>query len=56
MEDTANSVGIEGEPVLVRPTQERKTLLDLLFSDVSRWLPDRNKLLEDHVGFYYLWK
>lgn len=56
VEDTAKSVGIEGEPVLVRPTQERKTLLDLLFSDVSRWLPDRNKLLEDHVGFYYLWK
>jgi protease-4 len=56
VEDTAKSVGITGEPVLVRPTQERKTLLDLLFSDVSRWLPDRNKLLEDHVGFYYLWK
>jgi protease-4 len=56
VEDTAKSVGIEGEPVLVRPTQERKTLLDLLFSDVSRWLPDRAKLLESHVGFYYLWK
>ncbi len=56
VEDTAKSVGIEGEPVLVRPTQERRTLLDLLFSDVSRWLPDRNKLLESHVGFYYLWK
>jgi protease-4 len=56
VEDTAKSVGIEGEPVLVRPMQERKTLLDLLFSDVSRWLPDRSKLLENHVGFYYLWK
>lgn len=56
VEDTAKSVGIKGEPVLVRPIEERKTLLDLLFSDVSRWLPDRNKLLESHVGFYYLWK
>ncbi|MGH9554372.1 MAG: signal peptide peptidase SppA [Terriglobales bacterium] len=56
VEDTAKSVGIEGEPVLVRPSQERKTLLDLLFSDASRWLPDRSKLLESHVGFYYLWK
>ncbi|MCI0353784.1 MAG: signal peptide peptidase SppA [Acidobacteria bacterium] len=56
VEDTAKAVGIEGEPVLVRPAQERKTLLDLLFSDASRWLPDRGKLLESHVGFYYLWK
>ncbi len=56
VEDTAKAVGIEGEPVLVRPTPERKTLLDLLFSDASRWLPDRGKLLESHVGFYYLWK
>ncbi len=56
VEDTAKSVGIEGEPVLVRPTEERKTLLDLLFSDASQWLPDRSKLLESHVGFYYLWK
>lgn len=56
VEDTAKSVGIEGEPVLVRPTEERKTLLDLLFSDASQWLPDRGRLLESHVGFYYLWK
>jgi protease-4 len=56
VEDTAKSVGIEGEPVLVRPAEERKTLLDLLFSDVSRWLPDKSRLLETHVGFYYLWK
>ncbi len=56
VEDTAKSVGIEGEPVLVRPSEERKTLLDLLFSDASQWLPNRSRLLETHVGFYYLWK
>src|SRR6476660_7187742 len=34
--DTAKSVGIKGEPSLVRPEKDRKTLLDLLFGDVSQ--------------------
>ncbi|PYX90858.1 MAG: signal peptide peptidase SppA [Acidobacteria bacterium] len=54
--DTAKSVGIKGEPTLVRPEKERKTMLDLLFGDVSQWVPTREKLMEQHVGFYYLWK
>ena len=54
--DTAKSVGITGEPTLVRPERDRKTLLDLLFGDVSQWLPTREKLLEHHVGFYYVWQ
>ncbi|HEX8816347.1 MAG TPA: signal peptide peptidase SppA [Terriglobales bacterium] len=54
--DTAKSVGIKGEPTLVRPEKDRKTLLDLMFGDLSQWLPTREKLLEDHLGFYYLWK
>lgn len=53
---TAKAVGIKGEPVLVHPEKERRTLLDLLFGDVSEYLPDRAKLLDTHVGFYYLWK
>ena len=53
---TAKSVGISGEPVLVHPERERKTLFDLMFGDVSRYLPTPDKLLEQHVGFYYLWK
>src|SRR5229473_2337525 len=56
VDDTAKAVGIKGEPVLVHPERERKTVLDLLFGDVSEWLPSREKLLEHHVGFYYLWK
>ena len=56
VKDTAKSVGIKGEPVLVRPERERKTVLDLLFGDVSEWLPTREKLLDQQVGFYYLWK
>lgn len=56
VEDTAKSVGIKGEPTLVHPERNRQSLLDLLFGDVSQWLPTREKLLDQHVGFYYLWK
>lgn len=56
VDDTAKSVGISGKPTLVRPEKDRKTLLDLLFGDVSEWLPTREKLLEQHTGFYYLWR
>jgi protease IV len=54
--DTAKSVSISGEPVLVHPERDRKSLLDLLFGDASPWLPTKEKLLDQHVGFYYLWK
>ena len=53
---TAKSVGIKGEPTLVRAEKEKKTVLDLLFGDVSDYLPDRTKLMQTQVGFYYLWK
>src|SRR5437773_7335645 len=56
VDDTAKAVGISGKPVLVHPEKDRKTLLDLLLGDVSEWLPKREKLLEQQVGFYYLWK
>ncbi len=56
VDDTAKAVNIKGEPVLVHSEKERKTVLDLLFGDVSEWLPSREKLLDQHVGFYYLWK
>src|ERR1700692_103653 len=56
VDDTAKSVGITGKPVLVHPDKDRKTLLDLLFGDVSQWLPSREKLLDQRTEFYYLWK
>ena len=56
VQDTARSVNISGEPVLVHPERERKSLLDLLFGDVSPWLPTKEKLLDQQMGFYYLWK
>ncbi|MGB7601015.1 MAG: signal peptide peptidase SppA [Candidatus Sulfotelmatobacter sp.] len=56
VKDTAKSVGISGEPTLVHPEKDRKTLLDLMLGDVSQYLPDATKMMEQHVGFYYLWK
>jgi protease IV len=56
VKDTAKSVGISGEPTLVHPEKDRRTMLDLLLGDVSKYLPDREKMLEQQVGFYYLWK
>ena len=54
--ETAKAVGISGEPTLVHPERNRKTLMDLLLGDVSQFLPGREKMLEQQVGFYYLWK
>jgi protease-4 len=57
VKDTARAVNISGEPSLVWPPKERRPgLMDFLFGDVSEYLPTREKLLEQQVGFYYLWK
>jgi protease IV len=56
VKETAKSVNISGEPTLVHPEKDRKTLLDLMTGDVSQYLPDVTKMMEQHVGFYYLWK
>jgi len=56
VKDTARAVNISGEPNLVWPPKEKRSGLDLLFGDVSDYLPTREKLLEQEVGFYYLWK
>src|SRR5450432_1508891 len=56
VEDTAKAVNISGEPVLVHPEKDRQSLLDLLFGDVSPYLPTKEKLLDQQTGFYYLWK
>ena len=56
VKDTAQAVGIKGEPALVRPVKERRTVLDLILGDVSDYLPDRARLLEKNPGFYFLWK
>src|ERR1700676_2265883 len=56
VKETAKSVNISGEPTLVPPEKDRRTMLDLLTGDISQWIPGREKMLEEQVGFYYLWK
>lgn len=55
--DTARSVGIEGEPTVVRPTKEKHGLLAMLSSDDADSLfPNPSKVLDKAPGFYFLWK
>ncbi|HEV2113390.1 MAG TPA: signal peptide peptidase SppA [Terriglobales bacterium] len=56
VDETAKSVGIKGEPVLVHPEKKKRTLLDVIFGDISDIIPSQAKLLDTHRGFYYLWK
>src|SRR6202451_4437153 len=54
--DTAKSVGIRGEPTLARPEKDSKTIHDLRQGYVAQYIPTRKKMMEQQVGFYYLWK
>ena len=56
VKETAKAVRISGEPTLVHAERQRKSLLDLVFGDVTPWLPTKEKLLDQQMGFYYLWK
>jgi protease IV len=54
--DTAKSVGISGEPTLVRPERDRRSLLDLMLGDLAKYIPEQENALGRQIGFYYLWK
>ena len=56
--DTAKSVGIQGEPTIVRPSKPKIGLLGLLTgeTDTDSLFPNPGKLLEDAPGFYFMWK
>jgi protease-4 len=56
VDDTARAVGIKGEPTLVHPEKDKRTLADILFGDLSEFIPDRAKMMQDHMGFYFLWR
>jgi len=56
VDEAVKLAGIKGEPVLVHPEKEKRTMLDLLFGDVSDLIPTQEKLMKTHAGFYYLWK
>ncbi len=54
--DTARSVGISGEPNIVRPASPKKGLLALLNSDTEDLFPNPSHLLNQAPGFYFMWK
>jgi len=54
--DTARSVGINGEPNIVRPSKEKHGLAALLSDGADDLFPNPSKLLERAPGFYFIWK
>jgi len=54
--DTAKSVGIRGEPTIVRPSTQKRGLLALLTSDTDDLFPNPSQLLNRSPGFYFIWK
>jgi protease-4 len=54
--DTAKSVGISGEPKIVRPAKDKHGLLGVLDDDASTLFPNPSQLLNRSPGFYFLWK
>ena len=53
---TAKSVGITGEPNIVRPRVRHRGLFEVLTSDADDLFPNPAQLLEKHPGFYFLWR
>lgn len=54
--DTAKQVGISGEPNVVKPAKKGRSVFDLVTSDADDLLPNPERLLEKHAGFYFLWR
>ncbi|MGC2299211.1 MAG: signal peptide peptidase SppA [Acidobacteriaceae bacterium] len=53
--DTAKSVGISGEPGVVKPELRHRTIWDLI-SNADDLIHQPGKLMERHAGFYFLWR
>lgn len=54
--DTAKSVGIKGEPRVVRAAKERRGILSLLTDDADGLFANPTQMLDRSPGFYFLWK
>ena len=54
--DTARSVGIKGEPNVVRAAKAKHGLLGLLNDNADDLFPNPSKALDRSPGFYFLWK
>lgn len=53
---TAKLAGISGKPRLIRAGRQRVTLLDVLTTDLSRFIPVSGQTLKSQIRFQYLWK
>lgn len=53
---TAKLAGISGKPRLIRLNRQRVTLLDVLTTDLSRFMPISGQTLKSQFRFQYLWK
>jgi len=53
---TAKLAGISGKPRLIRLTRQRVTLLDVLTTDLSRFVPFNGQTLKSQIRFQYVWK
>ena len=54
--ETARSVGINGEPNIVRPNRDKHGLLGMLSDNAEDLFPAPSQLLNRAPGFYFLWK
>jgi protease-4 len=54
--DTARDAGISGEPSIVRPAKNKRTLLSLLTEDGEDLFPNPGQMLNRAPGFYFMWK
>lgn len=54
--DTARSVGIRGEPNVVRSPKNKRGLLALLDGDADDLFPNPSQFLDHAPGFYFMWK
>src|SRR5436853_6545361 len=53
---TAKLAGISGKPRLIRLTRQRVTLLDVLTTDLSRFVPFNGQSMKSQIKFQYIWK
>src|SRR6266581_212502 len=53
---TAKLAGISGKPRLIQLSRRRVTLLDVLTTDLSRFLPFNGQSMKSQIKFQYLWK
>jgi protease-4 len=54
--DTAKSVGITGEPHVVKPGKDKRGLIAMLNDNADDLIPSPTQMLNHAPGFYFLWK